>query len=390
MPCTAKPLSPADGTYTGARVLVVNWQDRRNPQSGGAEVHLHEIFSRLANRGHRITLLVSGWPGAVSAERLDGMEVVRVGGRYSFPLHARRAFRRLGAGRFDLIVEDINKLPLFTPGWSALRTAAIVPHLFGTTAFREASFPVAATVWMAERRLLPAYAETPIQAISVSTREDLVRRGFSAERITVVQPGIDHGVYRPDAPVARFEQPTFVYVGRLKKYKGLDVVLAAAARLRRAGWGGRILIAGKGDGARRLRRLASERDLDGCVEFVGFVSTEHKVDLLRRAWGNLYPSPKEGWGLTNIEAAACGTPSIASDSPGLRESVADGRSGYLVRHDDPDAWAARIRELSERPELRDQLGRGAVEYANGFSWDRAADETEAWLVAALGDHGGRE
>ena len=317
------------------------------------------------------------------------MEVVRAGRRYTFPLHARRAFRRLGPTRFDLLVEDINKSPLFTPRWSHAPVAVLVPHLFGTTAFREASLPVATAIWLAERRMVSAYKHTPIQAISQSTKEDLVARGFSADRIRVVYPGVDHRVYRPDGKMARFQQPTFAYVGRLKRYKGLDVVLSAAAELARAGWDGRILIAGTGDDGERLRRLVSEMDLGQTIEFLGFVAEERKVELLRRAWAVLYPSPKEGWGLTNVEAAACGTAAIASDSPGLRESVAHKRSGYLVRHDEGSDWAARLRELSGSPELRDRLGRGAIKHAAGFSWDRAADETEAWLDAALSGQGGR-
>ena len=317
------------------------------------------------------------------------MEVVRTGSRYTFPLQARRAFRRMDGKRFDLLVEDVNKSPLFTPRWSATPVAVLVPHLFGTTVFREAWLPVASAVWLAERRMLPAYEHVPIQAISRSTKEDLVGRGFSADQIRVVYPGVDHRVYRPDPEVARFQRPTFAYVGRLKRYKGLDVVLSAAAELDRSGWRGRILIAGTGDDEERLRRLVLDRGLDRTVEFLGFVAEERKVELLRRAWAVLYPSPKEGWGLTNVEAAACGTAAIASDSPGLRESVAHGRSGYLVRHQEVSDWVARLRELTDSPEQRDHLGRGAFEHAAGYSWDRAADETEAWLDAALSGHGGR-
>lgn len=317
------------------------------------------------------------------------MEVFRTGSRYTFPLHARRAFRHLDGKRFDLLVEDVNKLPLFTPRWSDLPVAVLIPHLFGTTAFREAWLPAAVAVWLAERRMLPAYGRVPVQAISRSTKEDLIRRGFSADRIRVVYPGVDHRVYHPDPDLARFEQPTFVYVGRLKRYKGLDVVLSAAADLARSGWKGRILIAGSGDDEERLRRLAKDRGLERTVEFLGFVAQERKVELLRRAWATLYPSPKEGWGLTNVEAAACGTAAIASDSPGLRESVAHERSGYLVRHEQAEDWMVRIRELTDRPELCERLGRGALEHAAGFSWERAADETEAWLDATLSGHGGR-
>jgi hypothetical protein len=117
------------------RVLVVNWQDRENPQAGGAEIHLHEIFGRLAARGHEVTLLCGGWKGAPDRATLDGMQVFRVGTRYTFQFLARRYYKRvLAAAKADVLVEDINKVPLWTPLWGASRTVALVPHLFGTTA----------------------------------------------------------------------------------------------------------------------------------------------------------------------------------------------------------------------------------------------------------------
>jgi hypothetical protein len=110
----ARPASPPS-----LDVLVVNWQDRENPQAGGAEAHLHEVFGRLARSGHRVTLLCSGFEGAPSRATLDGIEVHRVGGRHSFAALARRYFaRHLARHPFDVVVEDLNKIPLFTPRWT--------------------------------------------------------------------------------------------------------------------------------------------------------------------------------------------------------------------------------------------------------------------------------
>lgn len=362
-------------------LLVVNWQDRENPQAGGAEIHLHEIFGRLAARGHRLTLLCSGWRGAEPRATLDRIEVHRVGGRYSFALRAAPYYRRALAGRaFDLAVEDINKLPLYTPLWIGVPVVALVPHLFGTTAFREASPPVAAAVWASELLLPRIYRGVPIQAISESTAEDLVARGFARAQVVVIHPGIDHGRFRPDPGAPRFQEPTFVYVGRLKRYKGIEWVLDAAAALLRGGLPARFVLAGEGDHEAALRAHAGRLGLGEAVEFRGYISEDEKVDLLRRAWAAVYPSPKEGWGITNLEAAACGTPVIASDSPGLRDSVANGISGLLVPHGDQEALVAAMRRLIDERALREALSRGALEFARRFSWDRAADETEAHLL----------
>src|SRR5438067_968689 len=132
------------------------------------------------------------------------MHVRRVGGRHTFALRARAAVRRLlAANRYDVVVEDINKLPLFLAGLTDRPFCALVPHLFGATAFREASWPIAAVVWAAERPIPRAYRRAWFHAISESTRDDLVRRGVPAERVEVIYPGVDAGWYTPDGTVAR-------------------------------------------------------------------------------------------------------------------------------------------------------------------------------------------
>jgi glycosyltransferase involved in cell wall biosynthesis len=165
--------------------------------------------------------------------------------------------------------------------------------------------------------------------------------------------------------------------------------MKALARLVEEGHEARFLIAGRGDDDARLRQEARSMGIGSHVSFLGYVTESEKVDLFQQAWVNVYPSPKEGWGLANVEAAACGTPTVASDSPGLRESVSDGVSGYLVPHSDVGAWATRLQALLEGPELRHRLSVGAVSHAAGFSWDRAAQETEQSLVRVIQDRGGR-
>ena len=365
------------------RLLVVNWQDRENPQAGGAELHLHEIFGRLARRGHEVTLLCSGWTGAPARAEIDGMEVHRVGGRHSFTLRAAPYYRRELAHReHDFVIEDLNKLPLYSPLWARTRVVMVVHHLFGATAFREATAPFATIVWLAEALIPYFYSGVPVQVVSESTAEDRAERGLDRSDIRVIYNGVDHSLYTADPAAGRFDRPTFAYVGRLKQYKRLELAVDAIRRLHRQGIDARLIIAGKGDYEAQLRRYAEARAPD-LVEFRGFVADQEKVDLLRKAWATVYPSPKEGWGLTNIEAAACGTPTVASDSPGLRESVAHGQSGLLVPHGDVSALAAAMRRIVEDDRLRSQLRDGALGFAADFSWDRSADATEAHLAEIL-------
>jgi glycosyltransferase involved in cell wall biosynthesis len=361
-------------------ILLVNWQDRENPQAGGAEIHLFEIFSRLAARGHRVRLVCSGWPGSPAKAVVQGIEVRRHGTRNSFAALGRGAVRQaLAAERPDVVVEDVNKVPLFLPGMTSLPFCAIIPHLFGDAVFSEAPWPMATAVWLAERPLARAYRRAGFHAISESTRDDLIERGVPAARIRVIHPGVDSSHYRPDPNVSRTSPPSFLYIGRLKRYKGVDVALRALALARARRPDLTLDVAGSGDFRAALERLAGELGLGGAVTFHGFVTEEQKLRLLRSAWANVFPSPKEGWGITIIEAAACGTPSLASDSPGLRDSVRNGVTGSLVPHGDAAALADRMVALADDPPLVERMGVAARAFAASLSWGAAADATEAHL-----------
>ncbi|HEX2717317.1 MAG TPA: glycosyltransferase family 4 protein [Gemmatimonadaceae bacterium] len=366
------------------RLLLVNWQDRENPQAGGAEQHLHEIFGRIAARGHEVTLLCSGWPGCTPRATVDGMDVHRVGTRYTFPFFAHRYYsRRLAGAGHDVLIEDINKIPLYTPRWGARRSMVVVPHLFGTTVFQEAPLPLATAVWLAERPLARVYSGLPFEAISESTADDLAARGIPRESVRVIYCGIDSRRYTPD-PAQRSPDPLFAYLGRLRRYKGVDIVLRAFAALGRPD--ARLEIAGTGDHRPALERLARSLDLGDRVRFLGFISEAEKLALLRRAWALAFASPKEGWGITNLEAAACATPVVASNSPGIRESVRDGETGILVPHGDVAAMSRALAEIAGSRELVERLGTNGRRFAEGFTWDRAADETEAHLHEVIARH----
>ncbi len=202
---------------------------------------------------------------------------------------------------------------------------------------------------------------------------------------------MDLGFYTPDPAVPRAAEPTFLYLGRLRRYKGVRAGHPRRGRAARPGRRGSACgWAGRGEYEPELRRLAAELRVEDRVKFQGFVSEERKRELFRTAWANVFPSPKEGWGITNVEAAACGTPTVASDAPGLRESVMDGRTGVLVPHGSVEALADALGGLAAAPERVAELGRAALDFAQGFTWDRTADETEAHLLSVAADTEGAE
>lgn len=362
------------------RILLFNWQDLDNPHAGGAEIHLFELFSRLVARRHQVHLVCAGWPGAPPTAVRDGITIERHGGRHSFALRGRRAVRRaLRSGSYDVLVEDVNKLPLYCAAGVDVPSCVLVPHLFGTTAYHEASWPMATAVVLAERLMPIAYRRSWFHVISESTRDDLVARGIPSDRITVIHPGIDPVAFAPDPALDRSDPPSFLYVGRLKRYKGVDLAIRALELVHRDRPEVRLDIAGSGDDRPRLEALVATLGLGKSVRFHGFVDDAVKLRLLRTTWANLFPSPKEGWGITVMEAAASGTPSIASDSPGLRDSVRAGETGLLVPHGDPVALARQMLALVSEPATVARLGAAARQHAERWTWDDAAARTERHL-----------
>lgn len=359
-----------------------------NPQAGGAETHLHEVFGRLATRGHDISLLTSGFPGGGARERLDGLDVHRIGTRFTFGLHVPLYLKHsLDPDDFDIVVEDLNKVPVFMPFWTDTPVVLLVHHLFGTTAFQEASIPMASATWLLEQPIPRVFEGSHVVAVSRSTADDLYDRGLRGPEVSVIPNGVDLSLFTPSPEEAEFEEPTVVYLGRLKRYKRVDLLIRAVARLRDEDFSVRLLVIGKGEYERDLRLLTSKLSLNEHIQFLGYVGEEDKIRYLRRAWIHALTSPKEGWGISIIEAAACGTPTVASDSPGLRDAVLDGQTGVLVPHGDVELLAGALRKLAEDQEARRGMGGAARAYAENFSWENSAVRMEALLEDRVaGDH----
>lgn len=381
----ASVAAPAVRPRRRVRILVLNWLDGENPRAGGAELHLHRVFGGLAARGHHVTVIASGWPGAAPLARRDGMRIIRVGSRLTFALLAPIAYARLRRRRrYDLVVEDLNKAPLLSPAWVKEPVVLLVHHLFGPVAFGTAALPVAVAVWSLEKLIGRAYAGVKVVAVSPSTAAELRAVGVHPDRLEVIANGVDRSPVVRGAPcIARATTPTVLHVGRLERYKRVDLLVRAIAGLRAEGTPVRLLVAGSGSEDAALRRLARRLGISGDVAFLGRVTEREKQDLFASAWVHVTASSKEGWGIAVIEAASRGTPTVASDSPGLRDAVIDGRTGLLVRDADPSGLAAAIRHLLEHPDLREAMGRAAKSYAAGFTWRAAVDGTERALLAAL-------
>ena len=356
------------------KILVINWQCIKNPYGGGAEVHFHEIFSRIAKMGHTVVLLACRFDGASDYEVIDGVEIYRVGSRSLFNLYVPKNIAKLDTKyNFDIIIDDINKIPFYTPLYVRKPILAISHHFFGRSIFREASIPAGLYVVFAEYLMKYVYKKTPFSVVSQSTLDEFILKGYDEKYFTIIHNAIDHCRF-PFVIGKKEKNPTVAYFGRLKKYKSVDHLLLAFAKVKINIPNAKLFIIGRGDFQPYLEDLAKELGIYSDTTFFGYVSEEEKVRLLARSWCVVNTSMKEGWGITNIEANASGTPVISANSPGLRDSVAVGKSGLLYEYGNIDELAEKIKLVLSNDDERRKLSTGAIEWAKSFSWDTSAKQ----------------
>lgn len=357
------------------KILVLNWQDITNPLAGGAEVHLHEVFERVARRGHDVTLFCHHFPGAPHEEVRNGIRIIRQGGRFFFNFTVFFAYyRRFRRERYDIIVDDVNKIPFFTPLYAREPVQGVTHHLFGKSIFLETIFPLALYVHLMEKLIKPIYRRVHFIIGSPSTHREYLEWGFPPSQVTIVNYCVNKEIYRHDDAVD--PDPDLIgYFGRLKKYKSVDHAILAVARLAEQFPNLRLQIIGDGDDRPRLEKIAEDAGVLERILFSGFVPENVKAPMLQRMNFVVNTSSKEGWGLTVVEANACGAPVIAADVPGLRDSVVDGKTGILYPYGEIDRLANEIAALLRDRKRRDQLRTEALAWAASFDWEIATDET---------------
>ena len=349
------------------RIHVLAWRDLDDPDAGGSEVHADELMSRWAAAGLNIVHRTSAAPGQPAETRRRGYAVIRRGSRYTvFPRAA--AGEVLGRmGRSDALVEIWNGVPWFAPVWYRRPRLTIVHHVHGPMWDQIMPQPFAAIGRVVEARVAPPlYRHGATVTPSESTREELLELGFRPDRVTAVPNGVEE-YFTPGAQ--RSAAPLVVTVGRFAPVKRIHLALEAAVQARRAVPDLRVRLVGDGPLAAELRAWVSAHDAADWVEFAGYVDRHRLPAEYRRAWVVLSASLAEGWGLSLTEAAACGTPAVASDIRGHRCSVVDGQTGLLAP---PDRLGEALRTVLVDHALRNELGRAAAARARTLTWERSA------------------
>lgn len=350
----------------GRRVVIVAWRDIASPQAGGSELLVDQLAAGLTARGDQVTLLCGGRAAA------HDYDVVRSGGPYTQFAGAPLAYaRRLRD--CDVVVEVCNGMPFLAPLWSRKPTVCMVNHVHTDLWALRFPPPLSTVGRFMEQRVMPwAHRRSLMLTVSASTALELQSLGVDRGRIRLLH----NGVAPAGPPAPRSSEPLFLALGRLAKYKRIDLLLRLWDRVRPV-VGGRLVIAGDGPQLSYLESLAGPG-----VTFTGRVSEEEKHRLLRAAWLLVHPALIEGWGIVVTEAALRGTPAVGFDVPGLRDSVAHGQTGLLARTEAEfaSAWAALALDQGRRT----AMGAAARRRASQLRWSTAVHHFSAVIDEALG------
>jgi glycosyltransferase involved in cell wall biosynthesis len=356
-------------------ILVLTDRDWTHPQGGGTGVSLLGHIRHWLDGGHSVTVLAGSYPGAVEHECDGRLTVYRRGGRVTVFPHAIWRLSRGLVPDADVVLEIINGISFLTPLWLRLPRLCYVHHVHREQYLSELGLlGRIAAFWAETVPLRRLYRRSRFVTVSYSTKHQLTELGIPADAVEVHYNGPEPDNYEPGP---RSEVPTLLYLGRLKRYKRVELLLDAVAELP----GVTLDIAGDGDHRPVLEAEIRARGLTGRVHVHGFVDEDTKLALLQQAWVLVTASSAEGWGINVLEAAACATPAVALAVGGLIEAIQDGHTGLLAG--DADEFVAQIQRMLGDAELRARLGEAALLRARTMGWGESAALTLAALRAEL-------
>jgi glycosyltransferase involved in cell wall biosynthesis len=352
------------------RVSMLAWRDLDDPEAGGSEVHASTIAHYWAEAGLEVTMRTSFAAGKPQMSWRDGYRVIRKAGRYMvFPRAAFSEMMGWHGGR-DGLVEIWNGMPFFSPMWARTPHITFLHHIHGVMWDMTLPPRLASAGRFIESRLAPpAYHFTPIVTLSESSKHELVEElHFKSSRVTVVPPGIDQR-FSPGG--TRADRPLVVAVGRLVPVKRFDLLIDALVEAKENVPELRAVIVGEGYERESLEARLRDTRADEWISLTGHLTDQELVDLYRSAWVIASASAREGWGMTLTEAAACGTPAVATRIAGHLDAVVDGQTGLLTGERRDDLSAALARVLGDH-DLRGRLSAGARDHAARYTWGATA------------------
>ena len=346
------------------RILWIAHRDPLNPRAGGAERIIYEVGTRLAMNGHYISVLAGGWKNCKREENLNGIYILRYGYRMGphivLPVHLLKH-------KYDIVVADLgHAVPWISPILLRRKTIVSFLHLHGRSLPGQVSKSLAYIITSLEKLYFIFYNKSHFITISGTSVADLESLGIKAKNISLINPGVNSELFHPSI---KTEYPSIVYFGGMRPYKRPEESLYLLKELRSEINGLKLTMIGDGPSRKSLEKLCLGLGLRENVVFLGRISNSELAEIVASSWLNIHSSVTEGWGISIIEAASAGTPTVAFDVPGVSESVENGFNGITVENGNRKALVSAALEIMKRPE---KWWISSVKVAKKYSWDKTA------------------
>ena len=357
------------------RILIINWRDAKHPRAGGADFRLQNVYAPLVEKGHEVILYSCAFKNCSKNAIINGIRVYRIGNDWTFAFQCMLNIRKwVKQHKPDIVVEDLNKLPFYTPLFYKGPLVVQMHHLWRRSIFRETIWPIALIVWITELSIKWAYKDCYFSVVSPSTKDELMNLGIKENLLEVIYNGTDLESY---FPAKNNRKLIMLWVGRIQRYKGPIQACQILELLQDSFRGLELIIVGDGPYKAKVESYAVSRGLN--VNFTGFISKNEKINWYQKAAVHIQTSLKEGWGLSVIEANACGCPVVANNTTGLCDSVIDGKTGLLYRFDDVSDAAEKVKAVLNNKSKCDELINNGLTHAENYSWSKNSKEMSALL-----------
>jgi glycosyltransferase involved in cell wall biosynthesis len=355
------------------KILWLTWKDKKNPLSGGAETINEALAERLARAGNEVIFLTAGFSNSLPEEEIGGYKIIRLGGRWTVYWQAFIYYRNNLRGWADLVIDEVNTIPFFAKFYAGEKNILFVHQLCREIWFYEIFFPLNLLGYFLEPIYLWLLRDRRVVTVSQSTKNDLLCFGFNKNNIQIISEGIDIEPAVDLAVIEKFSQPTILCLGAMRRMKRTEEIITAFELVRDRIPESRLVIAGSAsgrDGEKILKHIKASRHREA-IEYLGRVSREKKIELMRRAHILAVTSVKEGWGLVVTEANSQGTPALVYNVDGLRDAVKDGETGLICSRNNHQVFASAIIKLLSDKDKYESLRRHAWQWSQEINFEKS-------------------
>jgi glycosyltransferase involved in cell wall biosynthesis len=358
-------------------ILILNWRDIKHPLSGGAESSLFEHAKYWQKHGASVIWFTSSFPGAQKEEIIDNIRIIRKGSQFTVHIHAFVHFNSFLKDKIDIIIDNFHFIPFFTPLYAGNKKIIAFIHEPAREAwFKNINIVVALLGYVLEPLFFLPYRHIKFLTVSLSVASELPLFGISKKQITVIPNGVTVDL---SIKVKKNKTPTVLYLAQLSQDKGIEDAIKMFAIIKKGFSSTIFLVAGRSVNEKYKKKIfqlvetlkLTQKD----IKFLGFVSEKAKYKLLQEAWVLVHPSIREGWGLTVIEAASFGTPTVGYRVTGLSDSIQHMQTGILANKNTPEELAKEVIKLFNDKELYTKLSKQAKKFAKSFNWEKSGEQS---------------